>query len=184
MKKQKWLFILLISGVIISGIIFSFYTKSKISSIRDLRSSIKEFDISRKQAAVEESDASRNLHELIPETDGITGFIENIYRISVRRSLKHLTLDYKDREFIELNTGKLLKAIPVSEQKLSAQKPKVLYSYPMKIHFYSGYREMAEFIREVQSQPRLVTIEDLKVKPEKSLLSVEMTIHIYSTEGK
>ena len=121
----------------------------------------------------------KNLKQLFPEISNITEFIENAYHISKRYSIRNITFDLKGSEFIDLSSGKILKALPAS-----GQKPKVMYSYPVTINFNSGYRDMAEFIREIQNQERLITIKSIKVKPEKEkdYLSVEMVVNIYSTE--
>ncbi|OGW51482.1 MAG: hypothetical protein A2Y81_12905 [Nitrospirae bacterium RBG_13_43_8] len=182
MKKQKTAFVLIVTLLIISGLLFSFYVKSKISTLRSLRASVSSMQVSYsdKDLANERyPEELKNLKKLFPEISSITEFIENAYQISKRYSIKNITFDLKGSEFIDLSSGKILKALPAS-----GQKPKVMYSYPVTINFNSGYRDMAEFIREIQNQERLITIKSIKVKPEKEkdYLSVEMVVNIYSTE--
>lgn len=179
MKRQKITFILLLTAVVVSGALFSFYAKSRIASINSLRSSIKSFDRVRDVSDVKDTGEIRNLKELFPEKANIAGFIENIYPVSKKYSVKNLTFEQKGREFIELNSGKVLKDLPAT-----GQKTKLLYSYPVKVNFNSDYRNMAEFVRVIQNQERLVTIDSLTVKRDKETLAVEMAVHIYSTEEK
>ncbi len=179
MKRQKITFILLLTAVVVSGALFSFYAKSRIASINSLRSSIKSFDRVRDVSDIKDTGEIRNLKELFPEKADIAGFIENIYPVSKKYFVKNLTFEQKGREFIELNSGKVLKALPAA-----GQKTKLIYSYPVKVNFYSAYRNMAEFVRVIQNQERLVTIDSLKVKRDKETLAVEMAVHIYSTEEK
>jgi Tfp pilus assembly protein PilO len=179
MKKQKTAFILVVTVLIVSGLLFSFYVKSKISLLSSLRSSIQGSYLDNKLTNKKYSEELKNLKQLFPETSNITEFIENVYQTSKKYSIKNITFDLKSTEFIELSSGKILKALPISEQK-----PKVMYSYPLTINFNSGYRDMAEFVREIQNQDRLVTIKSINVKPEKEkeYLAVEMIVNIYSME--
>jgi Tfp pilus assembly protein PilO len=182
MRKPKTAFILVVTILIVSGLLFSFYVKSKISLLNSLRSSMSSMQVSyldNKLANEKYSQELKNLKQLFPEASDITEFIENVYNTSKRYSIKNIVFDLKSSEFIELSSGKILKALPIT-----GQKPKVMYSYPLTINFNSGYREMAEFVRDIQNQDRLVTIKSLKVKPEKEkeYLAVEMVVNIYSTE--
>jgi Tfp pilus assembly protein PilO len=182
MKKQKTTFILVVTGLVVSGLLFSLYVKSKISLLNSLRSSISFIQVSyldNKLTNEKYSEGLKNLKQLFPETSNITEFIENVYNISKKYSIKNIVFDLKNREFVELSSGKILKALPIS-----GQKPKVMYSYPVTINFNSGYRDMAEFVREIQNQERLVTIKSIKAKPEKEkeYLTVEMVVNIYSVE--
>jgi len=179
MKRQKIAFILVVTAVIVSGSLFSFYVKSKVSSIKSLRSSIRNYDKVKDVITAKETVGINNLKELFPETGNIPGFIENTYMISKKYSVKNLTFEQKGREFIDLGSGKVLKELPAVKQKV-----KVIYSYPVKINFYSGYRNMAEFIREMQNQERLVTIHGLTIKRDKETLAAEMVVYVYSTEER
>lgn len=179
MKKPKIAFIIVLTAVIVSGLLFSLYVKSKFSSIKSLKASIEELQKKTRIAVEEDTGVIKNLRELFPEAGNITGFIENAYRISKLHGIKNLTFELKSRELIDLDSGKILKAMPVS-----GQKPRVIYSYPVKISFNSNYRNMAEFIREIQNQDRLATIESLMVKRDIEYLTVEMVVNIYSTEER
>jgi Tfp pilus assembly protein PilO len=179
MRKPKIAFILVVAVLIVSGLLFSFYVKSKISLLSSLRSSIQGLYLDNKLTNEKYSEELKNLKQLFPEMSNITEFIENVYQTSKKYSIKNITFDLKNREFVELSSGKILKALPISEQK-----PKVMYSYPITINFNSSYRDMAEFVREIQNQDRLVTIKSIKAKPEKEkeYLTVEMVVNIYSVE--
>ncbi len=179
MKKPKIAFIIVMTAVIVSGLLFSLYVKSKFSSIRSLRASIEELQKDNRASIEGDTGGIENLKELFPQSGNITGFIENVYRISKLRGIKNLTFEQKNREFIDLSSGKILKAMPVS-----GRKPRVIYSYPIKISFNSGYRNMAEFIREIRNQDRLATIESLTAKRDIEYLTVEMVVNIYSTEER
>ena len=176
MKKPKILFIAIITAVVVSGLLFSLYCKSKIASMKGLRTSIEAFQKS-PLLAVGESGDKQNLRELFPERARITEFIEDIYKISKQLKIKHLFFEQKNQEFIELSSGKILKAFPTT-----GEKPQVLSSFPVKITFHSSYRNMAEFIREIQNQQRLITIESLKATRDKGYLAVDMVVDIYSAE--
>ncbi len=179
MKKPKIAFIIVMTAVIVSGLLFSLYVKSKFSSIRSLRASIEELQKNNREAVEKDTGGIKNLKELFPEAANITAFIENAYRISKLCGIKNLTFEQKSREFIDLRSGKILKAMPVS-----GQKPRVIYSYPIKISFNSGYRNMAEFIREIRNQDRLAAIESLTAKRDIEYLTVDMVVNIYSTEER
>jgi Tfp pilus assembly protein PilO len=176
MKKQKIFFIIIFAAVAVSGLLFSFYCKSKIASMKSLRTSIEAIQGSTLRVERESGDIEI-LSKLFPEKASITEFIEDIYEISKQRTIKNLFFEQKNQEFIELSSGKILKALPAM-----GEKPKVLSSFPVKITFHSGYRNMAEFVREIQNQERLVMLKSFKAKRDKGYLSVEMVVDIYSTE--
>jgi Tfp pilus assembly protein PilO len=179
MKRPKILFLLILAAVILSGIIFFFYAKSAFSSIKNLRASIAEFQKKSQEELNKNTGVIQNPEELFPEKGNISEFIENAYRTSKQRGVRNLSFEQKTTEFIDLSSGKVLKSIPVSEKK-----PRVIYVYPVKFSFDSGFRNMAEFIREIQNQKRLVTIQSLTVKRDIDHLSTDMVIAVYSMEER
>lgn len=179
MKKMKVAFILLMTAVIVSGLLFSLYVKSKISSIKRLQSSIAELQENSQISIKEEAGAIKDLKELFPDEGNTTESVEKAYRIAKSHGIKNLVFEQRSRELIELGSGRILKTMPAS-----GKKPKVVYVYPIKISFNSGYRNMAEFIREIQNQNRMVTVENLIAKRDTEYLSVEMVVNIYSTEAR
>jgi len=179
MKKMKVAFILLVTAVIVSGLLFSLYVNSKISSIKRLQSSIAELQENSLINVKEETGAIKNLKVLFPDEGNNTESVEKAYRIAKSHGIKNLVFEQRSRELIELSSGKILKTMPAS-----GKKQKVIYVYPIKISFNSGYRNMAEFIREIQNQDRMVTVENLTAKRDTEHLSVEMVVSIYSTEER
>jgi len=179
MKKMKGAFLLLIAAVIISGLLFAAYVKAKRSSIKKLRASIEELQKSTQGTVEDDIEVISNLRELFPAEGAATEYIEKAYWIAKSHAIKNLVFEQRSREFIELGSGKTIKTFPAS-----AQKPKGISVYPVKISFTSGYRNMAEFIRELQNQPRMVTIENLTAKRDTENLSVEMVLNIYSAEER
>jgi Tfp pilus assembly protein PilO len=178
-KRQKTLFLFILTAVILSGIVFFFHAKSTFSSINNLRDSIDKFQEKSREDLKKNSGGIQNLKELFPEEGSIAEFIENAYKISKRRGIRNLTFEQRRTEFIDLNSGKVLKSIPVS-----GKRPKVMYAYPIKFGFDSGYRNMAEFIREIRNQNRLVTIQSLTAKRDVDHLSAEMLVVVYSMEER
>lgn len=179
MNRQKILFLAIVAAVILSGTAFFFYAKSAFSSIKTLRVSIEEFQKKSQEDLKKNTGGIQNPRELFPEEANITEFIENAYSASKQRGVRSLTFEQKTTEFIDLSSGKVLKSIPVS-----GKKPRVIYAYPVKFSFDSGFRNMAEFIREIQNQKRLVTIQSLTVKRDIDHLSTDMVIAVYSMEEK
>jgi Tfp pilus assembly protein PilO len=176
MNRPKILFLLIMTAVIVSGLLFSLYLKSKISSMRNLRASIEDFQKKTQEDLEKKPAGMHNLKELFPAAGNTAGFIENAYRIAKQRGIQDMIFEQKRTEFLDSASGRTFKALPVS-----GQKPKVISVYPVRISFHSGYRNMAEFIREVQDQPRMVTIESLAVKRDTGYLSVDMVMNIYAT---
>jgi Tfp pilus assembly protein PilO len=179
MKKMKVAFMLLIAAVLVTGLLFAMHVTSKRSSIKKMRSSIEELQKGSQTTVEEDTEKISNLRELFPADGAVTEYMEKAYWIAKSHAIKNMVFEQRSREFIELGSGKVLKALPAS-----AQKPKVIYVYPVKISFTSGYRNMAEFIRELQNQPRMVTIENLTATRDTEHLSVEMVLNIYSAEER
>lgn len=179
MKKSKKVFMLLVAGLVVSGLFCIFYVKSKISSIKTLRSSLSEIVLRVSDADQQRNAQGMEFGELFPGKSDIAGFMEEIYLISNKYDIKNLSFEQKDRELIDLGSGNIIKAMPAS-----GQKSNVMYSYPVRISFYSGYRGQAEFIREMQNMKRLVTIKNLKVRRDQGLLATDIVVNIYSAEAR
>jgi Tfp pilus assembly protein PilO len=180
MKKQKVIFLLVVTGVILSGLVFSFYVRSKISSIHALRSSIENVSKADDETRSGKSKNVRridSLKRLFPQKGDTAVFIEEVYRIGKQRALKNLTFEQKSTQFIEPASGGISKTVRAPSQK-------VIYAYPFRISFNAGYRNSAEFIREIQNIERFVTMESISVKREKESLAVELVVSIYSTEER
>lgn len=180
MKKQKVISLLVVTGVILSGLVFSFYVRSKISSMHALRSSIE--NVSKTDSEVS-SGKDKNvrridtLKRLFPQKGNTAAFIEDVYRIGKQRALKNLTFEQKSTQFIEPGSGGISKTSHAPSQK-------VIYAYPFRIAFNAGYRNTAEFIREIQDLERFATMESISVKRDKESLAVEMVVTVYSTEER
>ena len=178
MKKSKIIFISVIAAIVISGIFFSVYFRSKIKNIKNLRTSIENLYIADTSAAETPKELT-GLDQLFPQKGGTTEFIENIFLLSKKHSIKDLHVEYKSHETITLGSGK-----QIISGRESIHKSGAIYVHPIRMNFKSGYRNMAEFIKEIQDHQRLVTIKNLKVSKGKNLLSAELVLNIYSTEEK
>ena len=99
-----------------------------------------------------------------------TEFIETAYTTSRKYGIRDLTFDQK--------------SVDSSRRQAQGNGRQSLQSYPVRMTFHAGYREMAEFIQELQGLEKLVTIDNLKVKREKKFLAIEMTASTYAMEGK
>lgn len=174
MKSRNKAFYLIVAVVLITGLIFSLYAFSKIRSIHELRAALEKSGAERALAIEKNSDLRGTITPLrgiaIPRKIWATEFIETAYNASRKYGISNLTFEQKSPESARRQT-----------QGNSRQS---FQSYPVKMTFHAGYREMAEFIRELQGLDRLVTIDNLRVKSEKSYLAVEMTISTYTMEGK
>ncbi|MDP2157923.1 MAG: type 4a pilus biogenesis protein PilO [Nitrospirota bacterium] len=170
MKNQKKGFYIILAAVIVTGLIFSLYTFSKIRSIHQLRAAIEKTGAERTRAIEKESGSSTDAGKALPQRMWTTEFIETAYTASRKYGIRDLTFEQK----------------PVDSSRRQAQgNGRIsLQAYPVRMTFHAGYREMAEFIQELQGLERLVTIDSLKVKREKGYLAVEMTATTYAMEGK
>jgi Tfp pilus assembly protein PilO len=179
MIRQKIAFPLLPVIVLFSAVICFSYAKSTLSTIKNLRASIEDFQRTSRMELEKNAGGIREMKELFPAEGDISGFVEKVYNISRQHGIRALTFEQDRTEFIDLSSGKVLKSIPVS-----GKKTKVLYAYPIKFSFASGYRNMAEFIREIQAMNRLVTIRSLTAKREIDHLSVDLVVAVYSMEER
>lgn len=179
MKTVKNAFLLLIAAVIVSGLLFTAYVKAKRSSIKRVQVSVEELQKSAQVTAERDPETISNLKELFPPEGSVTEYMEKTYWIAKKHAIKNLVFEQKSRELIDPASGKPIKTLPAS-----SRKPGAISVYPFKISFTSGYRNMAEFIRELQNQSRMVTIESLTAKRDTEHLLVEMVLHIYSAEER
>ena len=179
MNKMKGAFLLLIAAVVVSGLLFAAYVKAKRSSIKKVQASIEELQKSTQVTPESDPETILSLRELFPPEGAVTEYIEKAYWIAKSHAIKNLVFEQRSREFIDSGSGKVIKTLPAS-----SQKPGGISVYPVKISFTSGFRNMAEFIRELQNQPRMVTIENLTAKRDTEHLSVEMVLNIYSAEER
>lgn len=178
MRKLSPAFITVIALIAVSVILFALIVRSKLNTIRTLNASIAEMAVGNELTASAGGQEDLDfLKGLFPRPGSTAEFIENAYMISSRYAIDDIEFNYKDRAFVSLDTGKILKALPSS-----GAIPKIIYCDSVKIKFNSDYRNTAEFIRELQNLKRLVKIEGLKAQKRKTSLSVEMVVNIYSAE--
>jgi hypothetical protein len=126
-------------------------------------------DVSEQVAVSPESE-----EKAIPEKLWATEFMETVYTTAKKHDIKDLTFEQKAG-------SDQVRAHRPAMNKAKAQK--AIKAHPVKISFRSGYRAVAEFVREIQSLDKPITIEGLKIKRDKGALSVEMTASTYSMEG-
>ncbi|MBI4827098.1 MAG: type 4a pilus biogenesis protein PilO [Nitrospirae bacterium] len=177
MRKLSPAFITVISLIAVSGILFAFYVRSELNTIRTLNAAVAQMDAGNEFTASGVEKDIALLKELFPRSGSTAEFIEGAYVISSKYAIDDIEFNYKDRAFVSLDTGKVLKALPTS-----GIMPGIIYRDSVKINFTSDYRSIAEFIRELQNLNRLVKIEGLKVQNLKTSLAVEMVVNIYSAE--
>ncbi|MBI5075677.1 MAG: type 4a pilus biogenesis protein PilO [Nitrospirae bacterium] len=176
MNSRKKAFYTILAVVISTGLIFSLYAVSKIRSIHELRAAVEKTATERLQAIRKDSDSSTDAGKsapkgaIVPPKMWTTEFIETAYNASQKYGIRNLTFEQKSSDSSRRQTP--------GNSRLSLQ------AYPVKMTFHAGYREMAEFLRELQDLDRLVTIDNLRVKSEKSYLAAEVTISTYAMEGK
>lgn len=170
MKNQTKPFFVVLAIVVVTGLIFSLYAYSKIRSIRELRTTIDKIGTERARAVWKDADGGSDTQKSIPQKMWTTEFIETAYTVSQKYRITDMTFEQK--------------SLDSARKQTPANIRLTLQSYPVKITFHAGYREMAEFIRELQDLERLVTVDNLKVKSEKSYLAVEITLSTYAMEGK
>ncbi|MBI5848000.1 MAG: type 4a pilus biogenesis protein PilO [Nitrospirae bacterium] len=170
MNNQKKAFYIILAVVIVTGLLFSFYAFSKISSIHKLRAAIEKSGAERVLTTEKYSGSSADLRKSIPGKMWTVEFIETAYNASRKHKISDLTFEQK--------------SLDVSRRQTQGNSRPSLQAYPVKMNFHAGYREMAEFVRELQNLEKLVTIDNLRVKGEKSYLAVEMTISTYAMEEK
>jgi len=170
MKSRKKAFYIILAVVIITGLLFSLYTYSKVRSIRALRADIEKIGADRAEAVRKDANNSTQTGITVPPKMWTTEFIETAYAASQKHGIRDLTFEQKLSDSSRRQTQ-------------GASRP-TLKAYPVKMTFHAGYREMADFIQELQGLERLVTIDSLMVKREKSFLAVELTASTYAMEGK
>ncbi|MBI5632908.1 MAG: type 4a pilus biogenesis protein PilO [Nitrospirae bacterium] len=170
MKNQGKAFYIILAVVIVTGLIFSLYAFSKIKAIRELRAAIKKSGAEHELAIAKNSDSSTDIMKFIPQRMWTTEFIETAYTVSRKYGIRDLLFEQKSAD----NT----------RRQTHGNSPVSLRSYPVRMTFHAGYREMADFIQELQGFEKLVTIESLMIRREKSSLAVEMTASTYAMEAK
>lgn len=168
MKKEKKIFYSILAAVIITGLIFSLYAFTTVRSIRALRTAIEKTAVERTRALGKESGSGSEVKKSIPQKMWTTEFIEMAYTASRKYGIKEMTFEQKAPDSIRRQ--------PQGNKQPSVQ------AYPVRMTFNSGYREMAEFIQQLQGLERLVTIDSLKVKREKDSLAIDLTASTYAME--
>lgn len=180
MKKEKKAFYLILAVVLVTGLIFSLYVFSRIRAIHELRASIGKIVSERAQTIDKDSDSSSDtkkpaiLGTGIPQKIWTTEFIETVYNVSRKYGIRDLTFEQKTQGG--------------SNRPAQGNSRVSLHPYPVRITFHAGYREMADFIKELQGYEKLVTIDSLKVRRERNsivpqrVLFIEMTAITYTME--
>ncbi len=168
MKRQKSVFYIILAVVLITGMSFSIYTISTIRSIRGLRAALEQKAAERAHAVEIDAGEGIAVSRYIPQKSWTTEFIETAYSASRKYGIRDLT-------FVQ-------KSVDSPRRQTQAGGRLPFNSYPVRMSFHSGYREMAEFIADLQGSQRLITIDSLKVSRDKDALVIEMTAGTYAME--
>lgn len=178
MRNIRVPFVLLLAAVVLSAVIAGFLFQAKIRTIHGLRASL----ASPMREPVSGSDLGADrkyLKKLYPPESGIPGFLEQMHGMARRNGVQELFFEQRNREMVMPDTGKT-----VRPQSSATTAVATLYRFPVRVSFKSGYRQMAEFIREIQGMERMVTVENLHGRKDKGSLLTEMTVVIYATGEK
>lgn len=157
-----------VAAVLVPGILFGWYSAVKISSLRQLRSSLQAIPAVTLQ---ETADAST---PVLHDTANVTAFIEDVFVLSARHGLRNLVFEQK---------GMGHRA--AGDMPRPAKKPQAarIVPYPVNINFQADYRKAAEFIRELQNRHAASTVERVLMKRGEDGVAVEMTVNLYAQEG-
>ena len=170
MKNPRQAFYIILAAVLITGLIFSLFAFSKIRAIRGLRTAIEKTAAERERLGKKDADGSTQAQKSIPRKMWTTEFIETVYSTSQKYGIRDLTFEQK--------------SVESSRRQAQGIGRITLQSYPLRMTFHAGYREMAEFIQKLQGLEKLVTIDSLKIKREQGFLAIEMTASTYAMEEK
>ncbi len=166
MKKPAFI---AIAAVLVPGLLFIWYAAGKISSLRQLRSSLQAIP------AVTLQETADMSTPVLHDTANVTAFIEDVFVLSARHGLRNLVFEQKGMG--HRAAGDLPR--PAKKQQSAAR----IVPYPVNINFQADYRKAAEFIRELQNRHTASTVERVLMKRSEDGVAVEMTVNLYAQEG-
>lgn len=150
--------------ILVLTIFFVFFAKKRLSEIEKLEKRLSEIQLDKQK----ERPLFR-VDKLFLARNQIPTFIETLYKLAEDNGLKRYDILSK----------------PDKQSGANVQKTKMIGGlqgieiYPLKISIEGDYRDVAEYIRELQNIDRLKKIRDITITPEKRHIKAEISIDIF-----
>lgn len=159
--KRYGLFILSLIFLIVVTFFFVFFVRKRSADTDMINKKIKAVQLEM-QRRVNEAENMNRRFLLRPQ---IPSLIENLYRIAEDNGLKkHDILSLTDKQSIE------------KQQRVKIQGIGV---YPLNISVEGNYRDVAEYIRELQNITYLKKIRLITIMPEKGFIKADIGLDLY-----
>lgn len=154
--------------LIVFTIFFVFFAKKRLSEIGKLEERLSEVQLDKQKER-----PRFKIDELVLTRNQIPEFIETLYKLAEDNRLKKYDiLSKSDRQ----------SGANVQKSKMTGGLQGIEI-YPLKISIEGDYRDIAEYIRELQNIDRLKKIRDISITPEKRHIKAEINIDIFISGG-
>lgn len=154
--------------ILILTIFFAFHVKKRLSGIEKIEKRLAE-----NRSDKQKEKTQFKVDKLFLTKNQIPTFIETLYKLAEDNRLKNYDiLSKSDRQ-----------------SGANVQKSKVtgglqgIEIYPLIISIEGDYRNIAEYVRELQNIDRLKKIRDITITPEKRHIKAEISIDIFISGG-
>lgn len=154
--------------ILVFTIFFVFLAKKRISEIERLEKRLSEIQLDKQR-----NNSRLKIDELFLTRNQIPAFIETLYKLAEDNRLKKYDIISKSEKQSGAN---------IQKSKVTGRLQGIEI-YPLKISIEGDYRDIAEYIRELQNIDRLKRIRDISITPEKRHIRAEINIDIFISGG-
>jgi len=172
MRKYKGIYI---SIIIISLALVLFYLYERTAQVNNINSQIAKVRAEKLRLSVERS-PRENMENSLPAKAGIAEFVEDLFDATRASGLKK-------HEVSTVKTGDVPQQGSVMKGG-TGETGKRLKAYSLKISLEGNYRDIVEYIREIQNLGSHMRIMELGMKPADKILKTDITVEIVSMGGQ
>jgi Tfp pilus assembly protein PilO len=161
--------VLIFCSLLVSGI----YIGNRIEQTRKLKSQlIKVNEEARNMKAAREREAEL-FKTAFPEKADVASFVEALYSCALKTGVKNH----------EVITMQQKNSAPGGMRKNAGTGSPVLLMYPLKITMEGKYRQIAEYLKEMQKIERFKRVMTIEMKSGKGALTTSIVVEIMSAGG-
>jgi|GEM_PF-5451337 len=160
--------ILTIFTIVVITVVFLFLGRKRLAEIEEIKKRISNVQSMRLQK--ETPVPIRGEESLFSKKD-VPSFIENLHRLAEKNRIERYEVITQSNKYIHAG----------SSLKTQLQGADI---YPLEITLEGSYRDVAEYIRELQNMKKFQKIKEIEIMPDKKLIKAKITLEIYILRGK
>ena len=148
------------------------YAKIRGGAVQVMQQELNSLQGTKTQAA-DAVAAPDSLRKMFPAEAGVASFVEDLYVCAQRAGLKNHEIVTDQAADMDIKAFRRQKGP-------GPGRTKIVNEYSLRISAEGSYRQIAEYIRQIQNIDRFKKIAELELKPAAGSVSARITLKIFS----